>query len=78
MIQPMAISILKIMILVIVLMWVLFWKGYSVWTAARNGQKRWFIALIILNTLSILDIIYIFYVANKTPEDIKNVLKSKI
>lgn len=72
MIIPMAISIIKIIVIVLMLAWLLFWKGYSVWTAARNGQKKWFIALIVLNTLSILDIFYVFYVAHKKPEDIKN------
>lgn len=75
MIHPMAISIIKIIVIVLMLSWLLFWKGYSAWTAARNGHKKWFIALVILNTLSILDIFYVFYVAHKKPEDIINAIK---
>ncbi|MES2930508.1 MAG: DUF5652 family protein [Patescibacteria group bacterium] len=62
----------------VALLWVLPWKAYALWTAARMSHKRWFIALVLLNTLAILDIIYIFYIAKKTPQDIKKSLKTKI
>lgn len=64
--------------LVLIVLWVLFWKGYAVWTAARMGHKRWFIALIVLNTFSILDIYYLFKVANKKMSDIKAIFKRKV
>lgn len=38
---------------------VLALKGYSLWYAARRGEKWWFIILIIVNTLGILEIIYL-------------------
>ncbi len=47
------------------MLWVLPWKGYAMWHAARLSHKKWFIALLVLNTLAILDIIYIFFVAKK-------------
>jgi hypothetical protein len=65
-------------VLAVAILWTLPWKAYSLWTAARMRHKRWFIALIILNTFAILDIYYIFYVAKKTPQDIKRVLHTKI
>lgn len=42
--------------------WTLPWKGYALWIAARNKHKYWFIALLIINTVAILEIIYIFAV----------------
>ena len=36
-------------------------KGYSLWSAAKRDEKWWFIALLILNTLGILEIIYIVF-----------------
>lgn len=63
---------------VLAMVWVLPWKGYALWTASKNGHKRWFIALIILNTFAILEIFYIFYIAKKTPKDILNTFKTKI
>jgi hypothetical protein len=60
------------------MIWVLPWKGYALWTASRLKHKRWFIALIILNTFAIVDIFYIFYIAKRTPKDIARTLKTKI
>lgn len=45
--------------------WTIPWKGVALWKAARNGRIGWFIALLILNTLAILEIIYIFYFSKK-------------
>lgn len=38
-------------------------KGYALWHAARRDDKGWFIALLIVNTLGILELIYLYYVA---------------
>jgi hypothetical protein len=65
----------SIWLLVLAVFWVLPWKGYALWTAAKAGNKGWFIILMILNTFAILDIFYIFYVAKKTPKDLSKVLK---
>jgi len=48
-------------IIFLILLWVLPWKGIALWKAARNSHKKWFIALYLLNTLAILEIIYIFF-----------------
>ena len=45
--------------------WVLTWKGIALWMSARREQKNWFLAILILNTLGILEIIYILYTRNK-------------
>ena len=55
-------------ILAILMLWVLPWKGYALWSAATSRHKWWFIILLIVNTLAILDIIYIFFVAKKGAE----------
>jgi hypothetical protein len=52
---------------ILVLIWSLFWKGFALWYAAKRDEKWWFIALLILNTAGILEIIYIFFIA-KVPE----------
>ncbi len=46
-------------------LWSIPWKGVALWKAARSGSKPWFIVLFVVNTLSILDIIYIFAVSKK-------------
>lgn len=61
---------------VLIFLWVLPWKGYALWTAAKMSHKKWFIVLIILNTLAILEIVYIFFVAKKKPKDLLNSIRS--
>ena len=67
-----------VLFLLILVLWVLPWKGYALWTAARNSHKGWFIALVIVNTFAILEIIYIFCIAKKKPQDLVGAFKSKI
>lgn len=40
--------------------WSLFWKGWALWRAVKNDSKVWFIVLLIVNTVGILEILYIF------------------
>lgn len=42
------------------LAWAMIWKGLALWYAARQRQRAWFIALLLVNTLGILEIIYLF------------------
>ncbi len=42
------------------LVWSMAWKGIALWRAGRNAHLVWFIVLFIVNTLGILEIIYIF------------------
>ncbi len=48
-------------IAVIFLFWSLFWKGIALWKSARSGEKYWFVGLLIINTLGLLEILYIFF-----------------
>ena len=47
-------------LLIPILVWSLFWKGWALWQAAKNDCKPWFVALLLVNTMGILDILYIF------------------
>lgn len=47
-------------LLLIVLVWEFFWKGIALWYAARRGSKPWFVILLIVNSIGILPIIYLF------------------
>jgi hypothetical protein len=44
----------------ILVIWELIWKGIALWKAAKEKQKGWFIAILLLNTVGILPILYIF------------------
>jgi len=40
-------------------------KGYALWHAAKRSEKWWFIALLVLNTAGILELIYIIFFLKK-------------
>ena len=53
--------------LIIIALWTLVLKGYALWHAARNNQTGWFIALLIINTVGILEIIYLIWYRTDSP-----------
>lgn len=55
------INILHSPLLPILLGWEIVWKSIALWKAARNNQLYWYIAVVILNTVGILPIIYILF-----------------
>lgn len=49
--------------LVPVMVWSLFWKGLALWKSAKNDEKYWFMALLVINTMGILELSYLFIFA---------------
>ncbi|MFF1634184.1 DUF5652 family protein [Leifsonia sp. NPDC058248] len=43
--------------------WTIAWKGVSLWRAAKDDSKPWFVALLVTNTLGVLDAVYLFGVS---------------
>lgn len=58
------------------LIWSLAWKGWALWKAAKNDSPAWFVVLLLVNTVGILDILYIF-VFGKTNDVKVKVLPTK-
>lgn len=54
---------------IVLSIWALIWKGFALWKAAKNSQRNWFIALLIMNTFGILEIIYIFYFGRREKKE---------
>ena len=50
-------------VIIAAIIWSLLWKGLALWKAAGLGQKYWFLAILLINTLGILEIIYLFFIA---------------
>lgn len=48
-------------IILAAVVWTIVLKGFALWHAARGGQKWWFFFLLIVNTLGILEIIYLIW-----------------
>ena len=47
-------------VLLVLMAWTLFWKGLGMWHAARKKDVAWFVILLLVNSLGILDMIYLF------------------
>jgi len=48
-------------LLLLGVLWTLIWKGISLWKAARNYQKNWFVIMLVFQTLGVLEILYIIF-----------------
>jgi hypothetical protein len=59
------VSLSTTILFVVIILWSLAWKGVALWKSARLYHTWWFVVLLVLNTVGILDIIYIFAVARK-------------
>lgn len=56
------------MLVTLLVLWSIIWKGIALWKAARRDQMGWYVALFIINTAGLLEIIYIFAVAPRHAE----------
>ncbi|MBU1018318.1 hypothetical protein KKA33_04810 [Patescibacteria group bacterium] len=51
--------------LIPLIIWSLAWKGVALWKCGRNNQLYWFIALLLLNTVGLLEIAYLVWFQKK-------------
>ncbi len=49
----------------IVLFWSIFWKGIALWRSAQNHQRNWFLVILIISSMGIIEIIYLFRFSKK-------------
>jgi methionyl-tRNA synthetase len=45
--------------------WSILWKGLALWRCAKLEQRNWFVAILVLNTVGVLEIVYLFFFAKK-------------
>jgi len=60
---------LILLLMPLAILWSLCWKGVALWRAARREEKWWFIALLLINTLGLLEILYIFVFSRKKKDN---------
>lgn len=53
-------------LLIPLMVWDIVWRGIALWKSAGHKQKGWFIALLIVNSLGILPIIYLAFFQKKS------------
>jgi methionyl-tRNA synthetase len=57
---------ISVWLLVVVFVWSFVWKLLALWKSARKNHLVWFIAMGILNTMGILEILYIYVFSDMT------------
>ena len=50
-----------LVIFLLIAIWDLVWRSIALWHSARHTQKKWFVCLVIFNTLGLLPIIYLLW-----------------
>ena len=58
-------STLETLILTVVAIWSVVWKGLALWKAAKKDHKYWYVAILLINTVGILEIIYLAFFQKK-------------
>ncbi len=55
----------------LLIIWSLIWKGLALWKSARRGEKVWYVVLLVVNTVGILEILYLYVFSrgNKKPRN---------
>jgi hypothetical protein len=48
------------LLFVLIVLWSLFWAGLALWHSAKRGQFLWFFVFLVVHTLGVLEIIYLF------------------
>ena len=54
-----------VLLFFVLIIWSAIWKGIALWKAARNNSLPWFVVLLVVNTLGILEILYIYVFGKK-------------
>ncbi|MBL1434118.1 hypothetical protein COB87_000895 [Candidatus Wolfebacteria bacterium] len=60
------INFLYLVGLLALITWTLAWKGLGLWNSAKNGQKIWFVVILLFNTIGLLPILYHFFFRKRT------------
>ena len=54
-----------IALFIILMVWSAVWKGIALWKSGRSNQLAWFVVIFIVNTIGILEIIYLLFFQKK-------------
>lgn len=56
-------------LLLVITVWSLAWKALGLYHAARNKQRLWFIAILLFNTVGVLEIVYLAWFRKDVNEE---------
>ena len=58
-------------LIILISVWSLIWKGLALWRAAKRQELIWFIVLLLVNSVGMLEIIYLLITRQKTKSDLE-------
>jgi methionyl-tRNA synthetase len=56
----------------IIIAWILLWKGLALWKSAKRNSPTWFVALLVINTIGIFEILYYYLFSEMKFENTKD------
>jgi cbb3-type cytochrome oxidase subunit 3 len=63
---------ISIWLFVLIMIWSYAWKLLAFWKSARKNSPVWFILFAFLNTMGILEILYLFIFSEKKKNNFKH------
>lgn len=57
-----------LVLLAMLAVWEIIWKGMALWHAGKNKQLGWFVVMLLLNTVGILEIVYLSFFQAKSKD----------
>ena len=48
-------------LLIFIAIWEVIWKGLALWRTARQDKSTWFVLILVLNTVGILPMVYLYF-----------------
>lgn len=64
----MGMGVLALILMFVFAILVVILKGYSLWYAAKRDDKWWFMAILVINTMGILELVYLIFFVQKWPK----------
>ncbi len=66
-------------IIFILIIWEMFWKGIGLWKSAKKGDTVWFVAIFVINLFGIIPLFYLWRTKQlkAVNHDFQNFFKSK-
>lgn len=56
---------LQAALILLVSSWSIIWKGLALWHAAKRVERFYFVAILIINTFGVFEIIYLFFLSRE-------------
>lgn len=57
---------------IVLMIWATIWKGLALWRAAKRNSKVWFVIFMIINTVGILEIVYLYLISPNNKSESKS------